>query len=538
MKHSATSDGDHGHSAAASYLQRDFAPLVAALIGEAERLADEARHQALEDSLPDLSRIRSAATHLAALVASVVAAETHQHPFDAADRHKLRHDLRSPLNAVRGYAELLIESAEDDGRTGLVSDLNRMIEHAADLLGKIDRFGELLDSGETAYPDAVRRLPSSAAVKRALHHVRDAAVAERHAAVGLKGRILIVDDSAVHRDLLARRLERAGHDVSIAENGIEALGLTIANGFDLVLLDMMMPGMTGLEVLKRLQADPATRDIPVIMVSANDELSDVVRCIEAGAVDYLSKPVNPVLLKARTTVCLEHKRMRDRELVVAEELRAEKELSDALLHHILPTRIVERIRGGESLIADHIATATMLFSDMVDFTSLSARMQPEEVIELLDLLFSRFDAIAHRLGLEKIKTIGDGYMVAGGLPDPRADHAVAVAEMALAMHAAAAMATRAMGELGRKLQLRIGIHSGPLVAGVIGTHKFVYDVWGDTVNTASRMEKYGEPGRIHVSAATRALLGDAFDFVPRGTVEVKGKGGMETFFLERKSRRP
>jgi len=214
------------------------------------------------------------------------------------------------------------------------------------------------------------------------------------------------------------------------------------------------------------------------------------------------------------------------------DLRAEQERSEALLLNTLPRPILKRLRQGETVIADRIAAATILFSDLVDFTDLAARLPPERMIELLGLLFARFDALAAGLGLEKIKTIGDGYMVAGGVPEARCDHAAAVAEMAVAMREAAAATAE---EVGDPLRLRIGLHSGPLVAGVIGTHKFVYDVWGDTVNTASRMEKYGAPGRIHVSAATRALLGDKFCFEPRGEIEVKGKGLMETYFLERNS---
>jgi len=211
------------------------------------------------------------------------------------------------------------------------------------------------------------------------------------------------------------------------------------------------------------------------------------------------------------------------------DLNAEKERSEALLLNTLPQPIVDRLHRGETVIADRIEAATILFSDLVDFTALAARMPPERMIELLGQLFARFDALAASLALEKIKTIGDGYMVAGGVPNEMPDHAAAVATMALGMREAAAGVG---AQIGEPLRLRIGVHSGPLIAGVIGTHKFVYDVWGDTVNTASRMEKYGEPGRIHLSATTRSLLGDRFRFEARGRVEVKGKGVMETFFLE------
>ena len=182
------------------------------------------------------------------------------------------------------------------------------------------------------------------------------------------------------------------------------------------------------------------------------------------------------------------------------------------------------------MIADRVAEATILFSDLVDFTSLAAKRSPEETVALLGDVFSRFDSLAAAHGLEKIKTIGDGYMVAGGVPEERADHAVTIAEMALEMLDAIEAAGR---ELGENLQLRIGLDTGAIVAGVIGTHKFLYDVWGDCVNTAKRMETYGLPGHIHVSATTRQALGDRYRFEARGAMEVKGKGLMETFFLHR-----
>jgi class 3 adenylate cyclase len=211
-------------------------------------------------------------------------------------------------------------------------------------------------------------------------------------------------------------------------------------------------------------------------------------------------------------------------------MRSEKERSEALLLNILPRSIVERMRRGETMIADHISEATILFSDLVDFTSLAAQSSPENTVAILGDIFSRFDGLAARYGLEKIKTTGDGYMVAGGLPEERTDHAAAVAEMALAMLDAVQTAGHAFG---KQLQLRIGLNTGALIAGVLGTNKFVYDVWGDTVNTAKRMESYGLPGRVHVSAATRRSLGEVFRFEPRGALAIKGKGSMETYFLYR-----
>jgi class 3 adenylate cyclase len=336
--------------------------------------------------------------------------------------------------------------------------------------------------------------------------------------------ILVVDDNASNRDLLSRRLVREGYRVTAVESGESALTLTVAESFDLVLLDLMMPGLSGFEVLCRLKADARTSHLPVVMISALDELDSAVRCIAAGAEDYLPKPFDPVVLRARIGASLEKKRLLD-------ELRAEKERSEALLLNILPRSVVERMRRGQMVIADRIPEATVLFSDLVDFTSISASLAPEETVKLLGVLFSEFDDLAMRHGLETIKSIGDGYMVTGGILEERPESAIAVAEMALSMLDAAKAAGQAIHE---ELQLRIGIHTGgPIIAGVLGTHKIAYDVWGDAVNTAKRMETYGLPGRVHVSAATRKALGDAFGFEPRGPLHVKGKGPMETYFLYR-----
>ena len=316
--------------------------------------------------------------------------------------------------------------------------------------------------------------------------------------------------------------------MTAAESGASALAFAAAGGFDLVLLDLVMPGMSGFEVLCRLKADTSTQHIPVIMISALDEIDSTVRCIEAGAEDYLPKPFNPILLRARIGASLEKKRLLD-------ELRVEKERSEALLLNILPRTIVERMRRGETVIADRIAASTILFSDLVDFSSLAAKFSAEETVKLLELLFSRFDALAARHGVEKIKTIGDGYMVAGGLPETCTDHAVAVAEMALAMLSAVEDTRHAVG---RPLQLRIGLHTGELVAGVIGTRKLAYDVWGDAVNTAKRMESYGLPGRVHISATIRQALGEAFYFEPRVRSRSKAKGRWRPFLSIAEKKRP
>jgi guanylate cyclase len=209
-------------------------------------------------------------------------------------------------------------------------------------------------------------------------------------------------------------------------------------------------------------------------------------------------------------------------------LRVEHDRAESLLLNILPGSIAERLKGNPSTIADQFTAASVLFADVVDFTPRTRELAPAAVVDMLDKLFSEFDRLAERQGLEKIKTIGDAYMVAAGVPAPRADHAQALANLALDM-LDAVRPGGTVGDLG--LALRIGINSGPVVAGVIGRKRFLYDLWGDAVNTASRMETHGTPGQIQITNETRALLGDGYAVERRGTVEVKGKGEMETWYL-------
>jgi guanylate cyclase len=201
--------------------------------------------------------------------------------------------------------------------------------------------------------------------------------------------------------------------------------------------------------------------------------------------------------------------------------------SDDLLHSILPDEIARRLKTDTAMIADDYESVSILFADVVDFTPMSSKMTPAELVGLLNSLFTAFDAFVDQLGLEKIKTVGDAYMVASGVPDARSDHAHAIAELALLIrdHTTETMIN------GHSLNLRIGINSGSVVAGVVGTDKFAYDLWGDTVNTASRMESGGIPGAIQVTGATEALIRDAFLCEPRGVVRVKGKGDMNTYLL-------
>ena len=209
-------------------------------------------------------------------------------------------------------------------------------------------------------------------------------------------------------------------------------------------------------------------------------------------------------------------------------LRIEQAKAENLLLNILPRSIAERLKEQPQTIADQYTAASILFADVVDFTSQVEHLPPAQVVGVLDQLFGHFDTLVEKYGLEKIKTIGDAYMVAAGIPTPRLDHARALALLALDM-VDAVRSSDAVGNLG--FELRVGINSGPVVAGVIGRKRFLYDLWGDAVNMASRMESHGTPGRIQITEATHELLKDDFECEPRGSIAVKGKGEMDTWYL-------
>ena len=351
-----------------------------------------------------------------------------------------------------------------------------------------------------------------------------------------KAQVLLVDDSRTMRAILKKALGEIGFEnVVEAVDGGDAVAKMQAAPFDLVLLDMEMPVMTGLQVLAAMNLAPDLKGLPVIVISGADQIDMAVQCIEAGAEDYLTKPPNLTLLRARVSTSLEKKRLRDLERFRLIQLQAEKELvererekSERLLLNILPSAIAGRLKGGEKSIANGHATVTVMFADLCGFTALSRKTSPADLVSMLNGIFTAFDHIVEEHGVEKIKTIGDCYMLVGGIPLHRDDHAAAVAECALEMIAALEAINRANGT---ELQMRVGIHTGPVVAGVIGKIKFTYDLWGDTVNVASRMESSGQPGRIHLSEQTAEQLQGRFLLEDRGFVECKGLGAVKTFFL-------
>jgi class 3 adenylate cyclase len=512
-----------------AHVRQDFNAPVSAIIGYVEILIEDAPRYGLERFAADLGKMHEAGLGLQHLVddlldPGVLEKRTDGSGYDDFES-RLRHDLRTPITALKGYGEMLLEDAQEASAGTFVDDLQKVLNASKRLLTRVDKLVEFarredIEPAAGLEPEA----PLLTTLRRFAHPQSGGTVGERMGSC----RILVVDDHESNRDLLSRRLTRDMHHVVTAESGEKALALVDQQPFDLILLDLLMPGMSGYEVLERLKCDPRYSDLPVLMISALDEIDSAVRCIEAGAEDYLAKPFDPVLLRARVNACLEKKRLRDREKIILQQLRIEKEKSEALLLNILPAPIVARLNLGESMIADHVADATILFADLVGFTRLSTRFSATRLVQLLNMLFSEFDRLSVQFGLEKIKTIGDAYMLAGGLLAPCPDHVEAVADMALAMRQAVEATSRRLAE---PLQIRIGIHTGAVVSGVIGTHRFIFDVWGDTVNTASRMESQGVADEINVSSASCLRLRDKFVLEPSGVIDLAGKGPMEAYFL-------
>ncbi|MGK7872695.1 MAG: adenylate/guanylate cyclase domain-containing protein [Xenococcaceae cyanobacterium] len=344
-----------------------------------------------------------------------------------------------------------------------------------------------------------------------------------------KGNILVVDDTPDNLRLLSVMLTEQGYKVRKALNGQTALKTVRIVPPDLILLDINMPGMNGYEVCQALKADEQTKEIPVIFISALDDVLDKVKAFKVGGVDYITKPFQGEEVLARIENQLTIRQLQKQLQEQNTLLRQEQEKSERLLLNILPLPIAAQLKENQRAIVEQFDEATFLFADIAGFTSFSAPMPPAEVVDLLNQIFSTFDQLAEHHGLEKIRTIGDSYFVGSGVPVVRRDHAEAAAEMALDMQREI---TRFKWSNGEPLQLRLGINTGgPVVGAVIGIKKFAYDVWGNTVNIASRMESQGVPGKIQVTTATYERLKDKYVLEERGAIAVKGKGEMTTYWL-------
>jgi len=334
-------------------------------------------------------------------------------------------------------------------------------------------------------------------------------------------RILVVEDEPFNRTLAKRLLDSLGYtSVDYAENGRIALEKIEQSKFDVILLDIEMPELDGMGVLKALKADLGARHIPVIMISADGRIESIAACIELGADDYLQKPFNPILLRARLGACVEKVRLREQEENHLKQIRTEKRRADELLNIILPSTVASELKATGKVQPRSLEGVAVLFCDIVSFTYYCGQHSAEEIVGSLQDLFTRFEAICTRHGLEKIKTIGDAFMAAAGLTNSVSDPLLAAVKAGLEMTAAAPQANP-------DWQVRVGVHVGPLTAGIVGDQKYQFDVWGDTVNIASRMAGAGSPGRVTMTHPSWLEIEDQCVGRSLGTVEVKGKGPVD-----------
>lgn len=518
-----TVENDFQRHAIAAHVAQQLAGPARAISEFQELLIDQVRALGLAHTIPDLERVGTAARQLNSLIDSLIDGTAgYLRDAGSESQAKLRHDLRTPLNAIIGYSEMILEEAEERHERALEEDVRVMLAAAAELLAHVDAI-----AGLARTRDVEGLQPSDEAEFDAAGLERAVIKAAEDARSHDGGRILVVDDIGSNRNLLARRLQHDGHQVVVAESGSTALALLAEDDFDLILLDILMPDMNGIEVLSRLKGDRRSRHIPVIMISGLNEVGAVVRCIEAGADDYVLKPFNPILLRARINASLEKKRWVDREHEYLRRIEIEKMRADSLLYAMLPGQIVARLQAGEEVIADRFDEVTILFADIVGFSPIAARLPASDLVKRLDALFSVFDALADKHCVEKIKTIGDAYMAVCGVPEPADDHADRIVALGKSMLDSSKLL--AWGK--DSFRIRVGVHTGPVIAGLIGRHRCVYDVWGETVNIASRLESQGVADRIQISEATRRALRDPWELEPRYAVELRGVGALETYLV-------
>ena len=446
--------------------------------------------------------------------------------------------MQSPLIELAGLAEQIMAQADALGHPQLIPEFRKLRDRATELrnelcggvpIAAIATQSPRIDPKGTQF---FLRLVQQAPPATITSITPDGTASTSHSCItcpsSLASHLMLVDDDDETQELLRLLLQGAGYRLSAARDGASALRQLEEDPADLILLDLLLPETNGYEVLEQMRQHPQWKSIPVIVISGTTDMDNVVRCVELGAEEFLPKPFNPLLLRTRISAGLEKKRLRDQEQAFLKQLSAEREKSERLLLNVLPALIAERLKQGEATIAESYPDVTVMFADLANFTQLSEQTPAQMLVELLNEVFSAFDRLAERHGLEKIKTIGDSYMAVGGLPLPCANHAERVARMAIDMQIAIRELNLARGT---QLAIRVGIHSGPVVAGIIGRRKFSYDLWGDTVNLASRMESHGQAGEIQVSETTKRKLEHLFQFSPRGPIQIKGKGELPTYLL-------
>lgn len=514
-------------------LRSEFSTPLDVIVGYTEILIDELEFYNLETYGNDLNKILQSGQILQSRVDEVLSFSPVEQAEQVFDLKKFSSDLQftllTPLNSVIGYCELILDEELPSQYKQFKHDVKKILLAAKLFIRHIHAINKL---AQVQWQGNIDLLAQFKKTNLIIHDViisippLDKKIHYKPAAN--KGSILVVEDNKMARDLIVRRIKHYGYTATACGDAskVEEM-ITLAN-FDLILLSIITSGVSGFDLLKKIKTNSQHYDLPVLVISPFKEIDAVVRCLEMGADDYLYKPFNPVIFKARIQASIEKKILRDKEKLYLQQLQEEKQRSENLLLSIVPLAIAERLKQGEQTIVKRFPLITAVFIDMVNFTQLADKLSPSKLIKLLNTIFSAMDDLTDQFNLEKIKTIGDCYMAVAGAPIDNPLHAEHVALFACkvlqvieAMNASSTIS----------IQVRIGIHTGAVVAGVIGKKKFSYDLWGKTINIASRLESHGEANQIHVSEATYQLLKDKFEFKKRGTIWIKGMGDMTTYFL-------
>ena len=498
---------------------------VNAILGFSEMLIEDCEDEGFEDILPDLKKIHDSGKEILKIIEESLSDSNVELSGEKISEigRKMEISLRTPINTVIGYSEMLQEDAEDIEIDTFSEDLDKIIKSGKALTSEIDK---VISFNPNKFVE--KKDQSFGAIKSVLTSIQPLTKDEETKSV--TGSILVVDDNKNNTTLLKKRLQKIGNNVAIANDGMEALNRVKDYEFDLILLDIIMPNMNGYEVLEYMKNDKRYHEIPIIMLSSMDDLTSIYRCIELGADDYVTKPFDKMILEARISACIEKKLLRDKEKQLLEEIRKEKEKSDSLLLNILPKEIADRLKSGEELIADKHNDVSVLFADIAEFTPQSQDLNPKELVSILNTIFTHFDNLTIKYNIEKIKTIGDNYFAVAGLQNNSRKSAVDIVKMAKDMILEINNINENLSVMN--VSLRIGIHTGPIVAGVIGKNKFAYDLWGATVNKASRMESTADRNKIQISSETYNLIKDDFDVLEERNVDIKGLGTTKTYIIK------
>ena len=499
-----------------AHVRHELRTPINAIIGYGEMLLDDAEAED-DPAVEDLRRIVTAGRELLTKVDQILGAErvTGEERDVESYASQIRASLREPLNSVTGYAEMLLEASREAGRAQRVPDLERILSAARRLLELSTDIVQVATSASDATQSLSR---SSALAEGVLAKLRPLAHAEEE---DHQGSLLVVDDNAMNRDLLARQLARRGYVVATAENGREALDRLGEQSFDVLLLDVMMPEMDGVEVLRRLKSDAKLRELPVIMISALDEIDSVIRCLEMGAADYMTKPFHPTLLAARIGACLSARQTGAREARLRAAIAQRDDLFGRLSAGVFPASVAARLQHGEARVIDGSADASALWCDFS--RAMGGASDPLERAARFESLLALLEEVARDAGVETLLVQGNAVVLASGFPAAADAHAERLAETALAFLARAAQAEVAGP--------RMGLHAGSFFGAVVGSDRLSYCVWGDAPELAQALSREAEAGHVHISPAVHTLVKARFACVTRGVVELAGRGQLRTWAL-------